>query len=182
MILAILPDSISGFDTVELQSIEDSRAPAHQWGCIFGGDFIRDLEEEVLLPNGVRTHRSLIEVRFSVHLALSAKGFRAAKALLAMATCIVKVTPANAVISREQCYFLPGIFHGTGSFVTKRHIFFFVMYIGATETAVGYLDEDFSRSDLAMRSGFVDALLATFENCKVDHADLMLMRVEVSLS
>jgi hypothetical protein len=53
----------------------------------------------------------------------------------------------------------------------KAHVLLLVVDIGATKATVCDLDDDLSRADLAVRSGFVNTLFASLEDSEVNHCE-----------
>lgn len=114
----------------------DGGSTAHQWGGEVAWDGVWDLEEELGVPDGVGTERSLVEVVGAEEVALFAKGLATSQTLVAVHAGVVLVAPANVVALGENSNSLTELLNNTGTLMTKTLVGLAEMLISTANTRV----------------------------------------------
>lgn len=155
-----------GGSNVRVQWVEHGGSSTHERGCFCRGDRLGDMEEECSFPNGVRGKRALVQVNLAVHGALITEHLVPVQTLVTVHTAIVQVPPAGTIpadwvckhkgsaspfeekyVHFERVDLRTDLLNDPYTFMTEHHVDRLVVLVGAAQSCVGDLEEDFIRAE-----------------------------------
>lgn len=96
--------TVRGLSAKRTKSVVHGRAATIEWCSVFSGNGVWDSEDVVGLPYCVRSERSLVVIVVAVHVTIWAERLVSGKALFAVVTRVVLVTPSDGVAFLVGCY------------------------------------------------------------------------------